>query len=267
MSNYAEAQHNTSADAKNRAAEFGVGHKKTRIIMTNDAYTQSSMKYDQITGNKKIDRFICCFFEYVCEEDQRKFTKKFRELPSYSDQTMHTLRELIIGAHLRANGFQVRHDYDVDNKTPDWCILSDESAVIGIVELMNFHIDKATEIEIRRQCETKVNYTYWRDGNKDNVDRLYQRIEDKAQRYRSQAISLKVPYVVAVFGEWEAAMDFDDIRLCLFCKETGLFGEYPEMSGVLYFVEQNALRYLFYYTENPNASQPITMPTGVFPPV
>ena len=234
--------------------------------MPDDPYTQSHIKYGQITGNEKINGFICCFFEYVCEEDQRKFRRKFRKLPPESDQTMHTLRELIIGAHLSANGFKVRHDYAIDNQTPDWCILDDESAVIGIVELTNFHIDKATEIEIRKQSELKDNFVYWRDGNKNNVDRLYHRVEGKAQAYRSQAISRKVPYVVAVFGEWETAVDFDEIRSCLFGEEIGLFDMYPEMSGVLYFVEQNALRYLFHYTENPNALQPITMPTGVFPP-
>lgn len=234
--------------------------------MPDNSYTQSHITYGQITGNEKINGFICCFFEYVCEEDQRKFRRKFRKLPPESDQTMHTLRELIIGAHLSANGFQVRHDYALDNQTPDWCILDDESAVIGIVELTNFHIDKATEIEIRKQSKLKDNFAYWRDGNKNNVDRLYHCIEGKAQAYRSQAISRKVPYVAAVFGEWETAVDFDEIRSCLFCEEAGLFDMYPEMSGVLYFVEQNVLRYLFHYAENPNALQPITMPTGVFSP-
>lgn len=234
--------------------------------MPDNSYTQSHITYGQITGNEKINGFICCFFEYVCEEDQRKFRRKFRKLPPESDQTMHTLRELIIGAHLSANGFQVRHDYALNNQTPDWCILDDESAVIGIVELTNFHIDKATEIEIRKQSKLKDNFAYWRDGNKNNVDRLYHCIEGKAQAYRSQAISRKVPYVAAVFGEWETAVDFDEIRSCLFCEEAGLFDMYPEMSGVLYFVEQNALRYLFHYAENPNALQPITMPTGVFSP-
>ncbi len=234
--------------------------------MSDNPYNQSHIKYGQITGNEKINRFICCFFEYLCEEDQQKFRKKFRHLPPESDQTMHTLRELIIGAHLSANGFQVRHDYAIDNQTPDWCIFDDESAVIGIVELTNFHIDKATEIEIRKKSKLKENFVYWRDGNKNNVDRLYHCIEGKAQAYRSQALSLEVPYVVAVFGTWETAVDFDEICSCLLGSETGLFDVYPEMSGVLYFVEQNALRYLFNYTENPNALQPINMPTGIFPP-
>jgi len=234
--------------------------------MSDNTCSQNHMKCGQITGNEEINGFICCFFEYLCEEDQRKFRRDFRNLPPESDQMVHTLRELILGAHLSANGYQVRHDYTINNQTPDWCILDDESAVIGIVELTNFHIDKATENEIREQSKLKENSFYWRDGNKDNIDRLYHCIDHKAQAYRSLAISLKIPYVVAVFGEWETAVDFDEIRSCLFGKETGLFKEYPEMSGVLYFVEQNALRYLFNYAENPNPLKPITMPSGVFSP-
>ena len=224
------------------------------------------MKYTQITGNEETNGFIYRFFEYLCEEDQRKFRKYFRSLPPGSDQMGHTLRELILGAHLRANGYQVRYDYTINNQTPDWCILDDESAVIGIVELMNFHIDKATENEIRKQSNLKNNFSYWRDENKDNIDRLYHCIDLKAQAYRPLVKSLKIPYVVALFGEWEAALDFDEIRSCLLCNETGLFREYPEMSGVLYFVDQNALRYLFYYAENPNSLKPITLPSGVFSP-
>jgi hypothetical protein len=71
---------------------------------------------------------------------------------------------------------------------------------------------------------------------------------------------------VALFGEWEAALDFDEIRSCLFDKESGLFRKYPEMSGVLYFVDQNALRHLFYCAENPNPLKRITLPSGVFSP-
>lgn len=70
--------------------------------MTNNPYTQSHMKYGEMTGNEELNGFICRFFEYVCEEDQRKFAKAFRKLPRNSDQIMHTLRELVIGAHLSA---------------------------------------------------------------------------------------------------------------------------------------------------------------------
>ena len=234
--------------------------------MSHNFNNQNRKKHGEIIGDKKINEYICYFFEYVCKGNQQRLKRKFRNLKSESSQIMHTLRELILGAHLSASGFRVRYDFVINNQTPDWCILDDDLSVVGIIELLSIHIDRATENEIRQHSELRDNYFYWRDGQKKNIDRLYQKIEKKAQKYSSQAISLEVPYVVAVFGEWELALDFNEIQSCLFNETTGLFSMYPEISGVLYFVDQNPLRYLFYYSENPSSLRPITMPTGVFPP-
>ena len=233
--------------------------------MTSYPLGQDHTQDDQIAGSKRINEFIHYCFEYVCEEDQRKFRKKFREQPHDSDQIMHTFRELILGAYLSAYDLQVRHDHPAGKQTPDWCIVSDESAVTGIVELTNFHIDRLTENQIRKQREARGLAAYRRDENADNVGRMYHCIDRKAQAYRSLVRSLEVPYVVAVFGEFEALVDFDEVRLCLFDEKTGLFDMYPEMSGVLYF-EEGSGRYLFSYEHNPNALQVITLPSGIFPP-
>ena len=227
-------------------------------------YDQKDMKHGQIAGNKHINAFIYHCFEYTCEEDERKFVKRFREQPHDSDQVMHTFRELVLGAYLNSSGFRVIHDYAVDAQTPDWCILDDKSAVIGIVELASFHIDKATEREIERQSEARGRASVWRDENKDNADRLYHCIWHKAQAYRALSKKLRVPYVVAVFGEFEAIVDFEEVALCLSDEESGLFEMYPELSGVLYF-EESSGRYLFEYARNPNALQVIDLSSGVFP--
>lgn len=58
------------------------------------------MKYDQITSDNYINEVIDKCFDYICEEDQRKFVKKFSEQPQGSDQITHTLGELILGAYL-----------------------------------------------------------------------------------------------------------------------------------------------------------------------
>ena len=80
-------------------------------------------RYGQIAGNKSIDRLIYRCFEYICQEDALKFLRKFREQAGDSDQNMHTFRELVLGAYLGSSGFDVRYDYRVDGKTPDWCIV------------------------------------------------------------------------------------------------------------------------------------------------
>ena len=231
--------------------------------MMNSNYDQKDMKYGQIADNRHINAFIYQCFEYISEIDERKFVKKFRKQPHDSEQIMHTFRELVLGAYLSSSGFTVRHDYVVKDKTPDWCILDDKSVTVGIVELASFHLDKATEIEIEQQLEARSIACFWRDKKKNNVQRLYHRIWDKAVEYRSLAKKLEIPYVAAIFGDFRAAVDFQEVQICLFDKDIGLFGIYPEMSGVLYFQDSFG-RYFFNYTTNPHALKLIDFPNGVF---
>jgi hypothetical protein len=210
------------------------------------------MKYGQIAESKKINYAIYGYFEHLCEEDQQRFVKKFREQPHDSDQILHTFRELILGAYLSSRGFRVRHEYSVESKTPDWCILDNRSAVVGIVELVNFHIDAVTESEIIKQIEAKGIVAYWRDGNKNNVERLYYCIWDKMQKYQALIEKLRVPYIIGIFLDFKVVVDLEELRACLYPNDTGLFQMYRHVSGVLYF-EENAGQYLFRYEQNPNA--------------
>jgi hypothetical protein len=210
------------------------------------------MKYGQIAGNTHINAMIYHCFEYICEEDEQKFVKKFREQPDDSDQIMHTFRELVLGAYLSSSGFRVRYDYVVGTKTPDWCILDGRLSVTGIVELTSIHVDKSTEDEIEEQLQAMGMAAVWRDQHKDNVARLYHRIWEKAQVYRELAEELKVSYVVGVFCEFQAAIDLEELGDCLFDEEYGLFKMYPELSGVLYF-EGSSSGFLFSYLHNPNS--------------
>lgn len=223
------------------------------------------MKHGQIAGNRRLNTLIYRCFEYICEEDEQKFVKRFREQPPTSDQIMHTVRELILGAYLCASDFIVRYDYVIDKQTPDWCILNEMSKVVGIVELANFHIDQTTEHEIEKKRQTGSMAIYWRDANRDNVARLYECIWKKAQAYRTLVHDLKLPYIIAVFADFRVAIDSEEIDLCLFDEKTGLFGLYPEISGVLYF-EESSGRHLFRYTNNPNSPLTLDIPSGVFPP-
>jgi len=221
------------------------------------------MKYGQIAESKKINYAIYQCFEHLCEEDHQRFVKKFREQPHDSDQIMHTFRELILGAYLSSCDFKVRHEYSVESKTPDWCVLDNRSAVISIVELVNFHTDAITESEIIKQMQAKGMAGAWRDGNKDNVERLYYCIWDKMQKYQALTEKLVVPYVIAISPDFFSATDFEEVRACLYRNGTGLFQMYRHVSGVLYF-EENAGRYCFRYEQNPNALRVVTIPSGIF---
>ena len=223
------------------------------------------MKYGQIAGNKHLNELIYRCFSYISDDDERKFVKKLREQPSESEQILHTVRELILGAYLGSNGFKVEYDREVNNQTPDWCILDDTLAKCCIVELVNFHIDRTTEIDIEEQLQAKGVASYWRDGDKNNTYRLYECIRCKSQVYQKLVEHLKLPYVIAIFGDILAAIDLEEVQSCLFEDEIGLFKLYPSNSGVLYFAD-NLGQYSFHYSRNPNAKGAFNLPNGVFPP-
>jgi hypothetical protein len=224
-----------------------------------------TVKYGQIAGNTSINAMIYHCFEYICKEDQRQFVKKFQEQPHDSNQINHTFRELVLGGYLSSKGFRIIHDYVIDNQTPDWSILDVEGqSITGIVELTNFHIDKASESDIKEQLRARGRAFYWLHQNKDNDERLYHSLWRKASAYKSIIEKLQIPYVVGVIGEFEVAIDFEEVCLCLFDEKTGLFGVYPQLSGVLYF-EHNLGEYSFKYSSNPDALHKIELPVGIFP--
>jgi hypothetical protein len=72
------------------------------------------MKYGQIAAGSLVNGAIYRCFDFIPEEDARKFVKKFREQPHSEVQVMHTLRELAIGAFLGSQGFTVHAEPAID---------------------------------------------------------------------------------------------------------------------------------------------------------
>ena len=214
------------------------------------------MKYGQIANNKEFSDAIYRRFEHLCDDDQRRFVNKFSEQRRDFEQTMHTFGELILGAYLSSRGFEVRYEYRVENKTPDWCVLDKKSAVIGIIDLVNFHRDKDTENEIDQ------GHAVWSRENKNNY-RLYDCIWEKMQKYRALIEELGVPYIIAICPDWRAGIDFQRLLPCLHHNESGLFQMYQYVSGVLYF-EGNLEQYSFRYEHNPYALRKVDLSNGVF---
>jgi len=223
------------------------------------------MKYGQIVNNKEFSSAIYHCFEHLSCEDQQKFVKKFRRQSHDFEQRMHTFGELILGAYLSSRGFKLRHDYPVESKTPDWCILDKKSAVINIIDLVNYHRDKDTENEIDKQMQAKGHAIFWsRENLPKNRERLYKCIWGKMQTYQALIEKLRVPYTVAICPDWRAELNFDDkIRDCLHDSKSGLFQRYQYVSGVLYF-KWNLDQCSFTYEQNPNALRSVDLPSGVF---
>jgi len=223
------------------------------------------MKYGQIANNKEFNDAIYSCSKHLCDDDQRKFENKFSKQRLDFEQKMHTFGELILGAYLSSRGFKVRYEYSVESKTPDWCILDKKSAVINIIDLVNYHRDKDTENEIDKQMQVRGHPIFWsRENLPKNRERLYECIEEKMQTYRALIEKLRVPYTVAICPDWRAELNFDDkIRDCLHNSEDGLFQMYPGVSGVLCF-KWNFDQCSFKYEQNPNALRSVDLPSGAF---
>jgi hypothetical protein len=216
------------------------------------------MKYGQIAGSKAINETIDYCFQFLSETETLKFVRMFNELPHDQVQIMHTFRELILGAFLSQNHYKVMYEYEIDSKTPDWCILDDNFQPQCIIELLNFHPDAETSADMIRQLQDKG---IWCNFVKPNTERLYHAIWEKATKYKSLSRKYNLSYVISIFGEFTAIIDKDEINECLFGQGTGLFKMYPEMTGLLYF-EESSGNYLFSFVPNPDTIKSINIPSG-----
>ena len=221
------------------------------------------MKFGQIAESKRVNDAICCCFEYLCDHTQQRFVRKLREQPHDSDQIMHTFWELVLGAYLSSRGLEVRHENQVEGKTPDWCVLDRWGGVLAIIELVNSHIDAVTENEIAKQVRTGGMAIYWRDGHTNSVERLYNCILDKTRKYKAVVEKLGVPYIIAVHADFKAAVDLQELVHCLNHCDHALFKIHQHLTGALFFAESNERQFSFSYEQNPHAPHKFDLPGGV----
>lgn len=219
------------------------------------------MQYDQISKIKKINHTICCCFQHLGENEARKSVRKFQDQPQDEAQWWHTFRELILGAFLAKNGLRVQSDFKIDSKTPDWSVLDNSLRPLCIVELASLHPDANTSEDIARQIRERG---IWCNFVTPNTERLYHAIWDKAAKYKSLANKGGLSYVIAIFGEGFAGIKEEELHECLFGADTGLFEEYPQVSGLLFSEEESRTSYGFTYKPNPRPSRPFSLPSGRF---
>lgn len=219
-------------------------------------------KYGQITESNKMNQAIYDCFDLLSEKDQKKFVKKFKEQPHSEIQIMHTFRELLLGAYLSSNGLIVENDRKISTMTPDWSILDSSSNITAVVEMVYHHLDRDTENDILAQRESrKIAIAYWPHSNDPGLIRLYSHIQEKASKYKNLVAEINIPYVVAIFIDFTAVIDVQETKDCLMSGDKPLFKEYPDLSGVLHFEEDNG-NYQFCFIENPYALRKITITSG-----
>jgi hypothetical protein len=220
-------------------------------------------KYGQIAESRNINKAIYDCFDYLSEKDQKKYVKKFIEIPHDQTQVMHTFRELLLGTYLSANGLIVESEKEICGKNPDWSILDTSFNLFAIVENVSHHLDRANEDDIHAQREAgKVAIGYRPNRNDPEHLRLYSKIQEKASAYKEIVSEINIPYVVAVFIDLFPVIDVQEVIDCLMSGEESLFELYPDLSGLIYFKESNMGSYHFEFIDNPYGLRKIDIPSG-----
>ncbi len=231
-----------------------------RSRWADDAGLFLKMKYGQIAGNSSINTTIYRCFEHIVDEDARRFVKKFREQLADNEQVMHTFRELLVGGFLASNAVRVRYDHVLDGTTPDWVMVAGDGELRGVVELVNFHPARAIDDQIQQR---RASGRAWVGRVGPHGRRLYDRIREKGAKYKPLVERAGVPYVIAVFSEFTANVDLEEVQHCLCDEHDGLALLYPTISGILFF-EERIGRYYFTYVPSPAAVAGIVLPCGAF---
>ena len=99
-------------------------------------------------------------------------------------------------------------------------------------------------------------------------DRLYGILQDKTTKYKALADDAGLPFIVFVFGCFNAFLHAQEVCRCLY-GEHGLFALYPQLSGIYHFESIRRLDhgqvYDFHFYGNQGATRPIELPSGFVP--
>lgn len=185
-------------------------------------------------------------------DDALQFLAKFTKLPLRA--RFHTYRELLLGTQLRQNGADWRYEQPILGKTPDWSLRGEDSQVIEVVDVMTLHQRCEKEKEISDSLRSTGSWCGWIGIPPDHI---FRKLNDKANKYSKLARELKVPYVIAVFGEFVASISPEDIEQVLCRHSNRWFYDNPEVAGILYFRGgKKSFTFEFRYFPNPGADHP-----------
>lgn len=194
--------------------------------------------------------------------DRASFVEKLTKQPLR--ERFHTYRELLLGAQLRTTGADFRYEKNINGKTPDWT-LSIDGKLVEIIDVVTLHQRNQKEIEITTATRSTNSWSGWISVPAKHI---YRKLSDKSGQYSELARNSQTPFVIAVFGDFLAAIDPNEIDYVLYkyheddWEHKGWFPEFPEVSGLIYFREKNG-DFEFIYFPNPHALYPATWSSRV----
>jgi hypothetical protein len=184
------------------------------------------------------------------------------------NEFLDRFRELIVGGFLSGKGLSIEYErlFEFSTEgvsqtaTPDWTVLDEGGAVLSIIEVDNFHGKESFERFHRGELDDAQSSVL--PPAEYEAKRLRRSMFGKCRRYKSLANSLDKPFIVACVVTFAASWSLSPEHVVGVCTDakTGLFGRYPEMSGLLHCGDLDGYRMRF--RPNPSALRKIHMPVG-----
>ncbi|MEO7191930.1 MAG: hypothetical protein ABI051_12820 [Vicinamibacterales bacterium] len=181
-------------------------------------------------------------------EDVPRLVRKFRRDPD--EHCFHTYRELILGVHLRACGWNLRYEQSLGGKTPDWVLIDEGGQVAEILDVVTLHQRRVVDSAIAGEVSSHRPWVGWVSTS---PDRLFEKLREKANAYASLAAELHLPYVVALFGEFTAPIEPFEVHHVLHELHGGVFAAMPTVAGTLFFRERLG-QYEYHHFTNSQAT-------------
>jgi hypothetical protein len=206
------------------------------------------MDFGRLAGNDVIDGRIHEMLGTLDPADVPRFVRKFRS--DADEQCFHTYRELILGAHLRTCGWNLRYEQAIGDKTPDWVLIGDDGRAAEILDVLTLHQRRVVDREIGEELSSGRPWVGWISMPPDH---LFSKLRAKAEAYSSLGQSLCLPYVVALFGEFTASIEPFEVHNALYELHGGVFAAVPAVAGALFFRERLE-QYEYHHFTNPRAT-------------
>jgi hypothetical protein len=180
--------------------------------------------------------------------DIHRFVRKFRS--DGDEECFHTYRELILGAHLRKRGWNLRYEQSLGGKTPDWALVNHDGQVTEIIDVVTLHQRRAVDRAIGKAVSSNQSWVGWVSTR---PERLFAKLREKAGAYAQTAAKANVPYIIAVFGEFTAPIEPLEVHHVLYKMYGGVFGAVPTVAGTIFFRERHG-EYEYHHFTNSRAA-------------
>jgi hypothetical protein len=117
------------------------------------------MNVERLAGNDFINSRIHQMLGNLDPADVSRFLRKFRS--DSNEQNFHTYRELVLGAHLRACGWNLRYERTLGGKTPDWVLLDGSGQAAEILDVVTLHQRRVVDKAIGKAASAYHSWVGW----------------------------------------------------------------------------------------------------------